>query len=128
MPAMASFGKLYICQTNLFTSLQSRLWRRKGSERIHDVKTSSPDAPGKKGPNAAKSSADSFLADSFTHLRDDSHHFNYRENMAYPRCMTKTSVHVGGESSRRGDLEIGHIEKSITITQVSNKATDSNLS
>lgn len=133
MPAMASFSKLYIRQMKLFTTLQSRsFWHRNGSERIHDVKTFSPDASGKKGkPNAtaattaAKYSADSFPADSFSHLRHDSHHSSDRENMAaYPRYMTETSVQVGSESSRRLDLEIGRIEKCVTITQVSNKATD----
>ena len=133
MPAMASFSKLYIGQITIFASLRSPFfWHHDGVKQSHNVKTSSPDASRKRRwPNAttataaAKSSGDSFPADSFTHIRVDSHHSTYTENTAaYPRCMTETSVQVGSGSSRTVDLEIGRIKKCVTITQVSNKATD----
>lgn len=124
MPAMASFSKLYIFQTSPFTSLRSRLLWHKSSERIKDAKTP-PDALNKKRPNAAaKSSGDKFLAGSFAPLRDDRHHVHYREDVAYPRWTTQTSVQVGSEPSRK-DLEIGRIEKSVTIEQSSHEATES---
>lgn len=133
MPAMASFSKLYLGQTKLFTYLQFCFFgHRNGATQTHSVRISSLDASGKTGwPNAttatagAKPSADSFPADSFTHLRVDSHNNSYGENTAaYPRCTTKTSVQVGSESSRTVDLEIGRIKKCVTITQVYDKATD----
>ena len=114
MPAMTAFGKLHIFQASFFASIRSRLLSYTSSKGNKD-RTASSSAKSKT-LKLPKSFADGFHSDSFMQLHNDD--YVYLDDISYPRSKPRTDI-AAGQPSR--DLEVGLIEKSITVEQSSDK-------